>query len=98
VFWSAVAGSTVTAVGVYAAFLASLPDCGPSGNTTLGRIYSVVPLVIVLAEMITITLMGRRTHRSAGAVLVALVVAVIATLIFGALVFLLFYTAGDCGE
>jgi hypothetical protein len=98
VFWSAVLGSVVVALGGYYAFEASVPDCGPPRNTTLGQIYWFVPLAILLAQSGVVAVIGRKTHRTPGIVITALVLALLLTLLGGALVLLHFYGLGDCGE
>lgn len=97
-FWSAAVCTVACAVGGYLIFQASLPLCGPPQNTFLGHIYWYVPLALLIAQTAVLAIVGRKTHRSTSAVLTALGVALVVTLVGDFVVFFLYYAAGDCGE
>lgn len=97
-FWSTVAGACACALVGYLAFDAALPVCGPPRNTFLGHIYWYVPVALLIAESGIVALVGRKTHRSSSALITALVMTVIVTLVGDLVVWFSFFAAGNCGE
>ncbi len=93
-----VLGSVVTALAAYYTFLSSLPDCGPLGNTTLGRIYWFVPLGILAAQSGAIALGARITKRSLGVTVTVIAAAAVLAGLGGIAIFGHFFGAGHCGE
>ena len=97
-FWSAVVGSIAVALAAYYAFAASLPDCGPSQNSTLGEIYWFVPLAILMGQSRAVALSGAKTARSRGVIVSIALLAAVVTVIGGVAIWIHFFIAGNCGE
>ncbi len=96
--WPAAVGSVVVAVACYFAFESSLPKCGPPGNTFLGEIYWLVPLVLLAAQGAVIALVCRKMGRSPMAIVVIALVAAVVACVLGAAIWIGFFVAGNCGE
>lgn len=97
-FWVGVVGAVVAALAGYYAFESSIPDCGPAGNTTLGRIYWLIPLALLLAQSGAVSLSARKTGRSPTVTVAVVVLAAVVAVLGGAAIFLHFFIAGNCGE
>lgn len=97
-FWPGVVGAVIAALAGYYAFESGLPDCGPPRNTTLGQIYWLVPLALLVAQTFAVALTGRKTGRSPTATIAVVVLAAVIAVVGGLAIFLHFYAAGNCGE
>ncbi len=96
--WPGVVVAVSAALAGYYAFESSLPNCGPPRNTTLGRIYWLVPLALLVAQTVVVAVTGRKTGRSPTATIAVVVLAAVVAVVGSVAIFLHFYAAGNCGE
>jgi hypothetical protein len=75
---------------------ASVPACGPAGNTATGRVYRFAPWALLLAEALVLTCCGIRARLPAIRIVVAVMGASAVTVAGGIVIFLLFFFAGGC--
>ena len=98
IWWSLAAALPAAATAGYYAFSASLPDCGPPRNTTLGQIYWFVPLTLLLLQSSSLAIAGFRTQRGIMQVAAVIALALLVTLFADAGILIYFFSVGNCGE
>jgi hypothetical protein len=93
-----IAAVPLIAIGVYYAFLAAVPVCGPPRNSLLGQIYWYVPLAILVAEAAVLRGVGLNQGRRPAWIASSILLVAVITLAGDLVIFLAFFVAGNCGE
>jgi hypothetical protein len=88
--------TVVTTLAAYFVFMAETPQCGPIGNSFLGRIYFVVPLALLAAQAVVIVVGAIWTQVSATRATVAVLFATALGFAGEVVIFWAFLGVGGC--